>query len=219
MWEMKCDMAGAAAVCATMLAIAALKPGVAVTAYAPMAENMPSGTSYRPGDVVTMFGGKKVEVLNTDAEGRMILADAIARACEDGCDYLLETSTLTGGQVIALGKRIAGVMVPRTVRAGPGRRRLGRRTGVADAAAGGRARHGLGRRRHHPGQLRHGRAGHMLQGGVFLSEFVADGVAWAHIDIAGPVPLRRPVRLLGQGRHRRTDPDPDRARRDIAANG
>ena len=71
---------------------------------------MPSGTAYRPGDVVTMFNGKRVEVLNTDAEGRMVLGDAIARACEDGTDYLFETSTLTGGQVIALGKRVAGVM-------------------------------------------------------------------------------------------------------------
>ena len=71
---------------------------------------MPSGTAYRPGDVVTMYSGKQVEVLNTDAEGRMILGDAIARACEDGRDYLLETSTLTGGQVVALGKRVAGVM-------------------------------------------------------------------------------------------------------------
>ena len=67
-----------------MLAVAALKPSVAVTGYLPMAENMPSGTAYRPGDVVTMFNGKRVEVLNTDAEGRMVLGDAMARACEDG---------------------------------------------------------------------------------------------------------------------------------------
>src|SRR6185369_15835187 len=110
MWEMKSDMAGAAAVAATMLAVAALKPKVAVTAYLPMAENMASGSAYRPGDVVTMYNGKRVEVLNTDAEGRMILGDALARACEDEPDYVFETSTLTGGQVIALGKRIAGVM-------------------------------------------------------------------------------------------------------------
>src|SRR3982751_5485688 len=110
MWEMKSDMAGAAAVGATMLAIAALKPPVAVTGYLAMAENMPSGTAYRPGDVITMFNGKRVEVLNTDAEGRMVLGDAIARACADGADYVLEASTLTGGQVIALGKRIAGLM-------------------------------------------------------------------------------------------------------------
>ena len=85
-------MAGAAAVAAAMIALSVLKPKVAVTAYLPIAENMISGTAYRPGDVVTMYGGKRVEVLNTDAEGRMILADAIARAAEDEPDYLFETS-------------------------------------------------------------------------------------------------------------------------------
>ncbi|GAB2939907.1 leucyl aminopeptidase [Micromonospora polyrhachis] len=188
MWEMKSDMAGAAAVAATMLAIAELKPAVAVHAYLPMAENMVSGTAYRPGDVVTMFNGKRVEVLNTDAEGRMILGDAMARACADGCDYLIETSTLTGGQVVALGKRIAGVMgteelIERVRTAGdavgeptwpmplPEDVRKGMDSDVADIS-----------------QVNAGmdRAGHMLQGGVFLREFVAEGVSWAHIDIAGP---------------------------------
>src|SRR5690606_24004355 len=103
-------MSGAAAVAATLIALAALKPKLTVTAYLPMAENMPSGTAYRPGDVVRMYNGNQVEVLNTDAEGRVILADAIARACEDEPDYLIETSTLTGAQIVALGKRVAGVM-------------------------------------------------------------------------------------------------------------
>jgi leucyl aminopeptidase len=188
MWEMKSDMAGAAAIAATMLAVADRKPDVAVTAWLPMAENMPSGTSYRPGDVITMYSGKKVEVLNTDAEGRMILADAIARACEEEPDYLLETSTLTGGQVISLGKRVAGVMgtpelCERVRQAGavvgepawpmplPDDVRQGMESAVADIC-----------------QVNAGmeRVGTMLQGGVFLSEFVTPGVAWAHIDIAGP---------------------------------
>ena len=188
MWEMKSDMAGAAAVAAAMLAVAELKPAVPVTAYLPMAENMPSGSSYRPGDVVTMFNGKRVEVLNTDAEGRMILADAIARACADGCDYLFETSTLTGGQVIALGKRVAGVM---------GTPELCERVKAAGDAAGEPAwpmplpddvRKGMESNVADISQVNAGmdRAGHMLQGGVFLSEFVTDDVAWAHIDIAGP---------------------------------
>jgi len=188
MWEMKSDMAGAAAVAATMLAIAQLKPAVAVNAYLPIAENMPSGTAYRPGDVVTMFNGKRVEVLNTDAEGRMILGDAIARACADGCDYLLETSTLTGGQIVALGKRVAGVM---------GSEELMERVRAAGDAVGEPAwpmplpddvRKGMESDVADISQVNAGmdRAGHMLQGGVFLSEFVADGVAWAHIDIAGP---------------------------------
>ncbi|GIF71763.1 leucyl aminopeptidase [Asanoa siamensis] len=188
MWEMKSDMAGAAAVAATLLAIAELKPDVEVSGYLPMAENMPSATAYRPGDVVTMFNGKKVEVLNTDAEGRMILGDAIARACADGCDYLFETSTLTGGQVIALGKRVAGVM---------GTPELTERVRDAGEAVGEAAwpmplpddvRSGMDSEVADISQVNASmdRAGHMLQGGVFLREFVADGVPWAHIDIAGP---------------------------------
>ncbi|UQU63288.1 leucyl aminopeptidase [Couchioplanes caeruleus] len=188
MWEMKSDMAGAAAVGATMLAVAALKPAVAVTGYLAMAENMPSGTAYRPGDVITMFNGKRVEVLNTDAEGRMVLGDAIARACADGTDYVFETSTLTGGQVIALGKRIAGVMGdPETCE----------RVKVAGESVGEPAwpmplpddvRKGMESEIADISQVNASmdRAGHMLQGGVFLREFVEEGVPWAHIDIAGP---------------------------------
>jgi leucyl aminopeptidase len=188
MWEMKSDMAGAAAVAATMLAVAALRPAVAVTAYVPMAENMPSGTAYRPGDVVTMYGGKRVEVLNTDAEGRMVLADAISRALEDSPDYLFETSTLTGGQVIALGKRISGVM---------GTPELCERVRAAGERVGEPAwpmplpdevRKGMDSEVADISQVNAGmdRAGHMLQGGVFLNEFVPEELPWAHIDIAGP---------------------------------
>jgi leucyl aminopeptidase len=188
MWEMKSDMSGAAAVASVMIALAALKPKVQVTAYLPMAENMISGSSYRPGDVITMYGGKRVEVLNPDAEGRMILADAIVLATEDNPDYLFETSTLTGGQVISLGKRIAGVMgdpeLCERVRAAgdrvgepawpmplPDEIRKGMDSDVADIS-----------------QVNAGmdRAGHMLQGGTFLREFVTEGLPWAHIDIAGP---------------------------------
>jgi leucyl aminopeptidase len=188
MWEMKSDMSGAAAVAASMLAVAALKPKVTVTAYIPIAENMPSGSSYRPGDVVTMFDGSRVEVLNTDAEGRMILADAIARACAEGTDYLIETSTLTGGQVVALGKRVAGVM---------GTPELCERLRAAGDRVGEPAwpmplpddvRKGMESEVADISQVNSGmdRAGHMLQGGVFLSHFVTEGVFWAHLDIAGP---------------------------------
>jgi leucyl aminopeptidase len=188
MWEMKSDMSGAAAVASVVIALAALKPKVRVTAYIPMAENMISGSSYRPGDVITMYGGKRVEVLNPDAEGRMILADAIVRAQEDGPDYLLETSTLTGGQVIALGKRVAGVM---------GDDRLCERVRAAGDRVGEPAwpmplpdevRKGLDSDVADISQVNAGmdRAGHMLQGGAFLREFINDGRPWAHIDIAGP---------------------------------
>jgi len=188
MWEMKSDMSGAAAVAAATIAIAALAPKVAVTAYLPIAENMPSGTSYRPGDVVTMRDGSRVEVLNTDAEGRMILADGITRAVEDGADYLLETSTLTGGQIIALGKKVSGLMGDEDfcarvrdvgARVGepawpmplPDDVRKGMDSEVADLS---QVDSGMGR------------AGHMLQGGVFLSHFVPEDLPWAHLDIAGP---------------------------------
>jgi leucyl aminopeptidase len=188
MWEMKSDMAGAAAVATTLLAVAALKPPVAVSGYLAMAENMLSGTAYRPGDVITMFNGKRVEVLNTDAEGRMVLGDAIARACADGTDYLFETSTLTGGQVVALGKRIAGVM---------GSDEACERVKAAGAQVGEPAwpmplpedvRKGMDSDVADISQVNANmdRAGHMLQGGVFLREFVGEGVEWAHIDIAGP---------------------------------
>ena len=103
MHHMTSDMAGAASVIATMLLIADQQVPIDVIATVPMAENMPSATAQRPGDVLTQYGGTTVEVLNTDAEGRLILADAIVRACEDDPDYLIETSTLTGAQVVALG--------------------------------------------------------------------------------------------------------------------
>ena len=110
MHHMTSDMAGAAAVVATMVLAADQQLPIDVIATVPMAENMPSATAQRPGDVLTQYGGITVEVLNTDAEGRLILADAIVRACEDNPDYLIETSTLTGAQTVALGARIPGVM-------------------------------------------------------------------------------------------------------------
>jgi len=184
--HMTSDMSGAAAVIATTVLAATLELPVAVTATVPMAENMPSDTAYRPGDVLRMYGGRTVEVLNTDAEGRLILADAIVRAGEDSPDYLIETSTLTGAQMVALGMRTMGIMgedgfrdriaalarecgedgwampLPEHIRADLDSR-------VADLA-------------NVTGQ----RWGGMLVAGTFLREFVPDGLAWAHLDIAGP---------------------------------
>jgi Leucyl aminopeptidase len=108
--HMTSDMAGAAAVIATVVLAARLDLPVEVIATVPMAENMPSATAYRPGDVLSLYGGTTVEVLNTDAEGRLILADALVRACEDSPDYLVDTATLTGAQLVALGPRTPGVM-------------------------------------------------------------------------------------------------------------
>lgn len=109
MTTMKTDMAGAAAVVAAVRAIAELGLPVAVDGYAALAENMPSGTAMRPGDVLTIHGGTTVEITNTDAEGRLVLADAISLAAETEPDAIIEISTLTGACVVALGDRVAGV--------------------------------------------------------------------------------------------------------------
>ncbi|HVF03540.1 MAG TPA: leucyl aminopeptidase [Frankiaceae bacterium] len=183
---MKADMAGAASVIAAMTAIARLGLHVNVTGWVPMAENMPSGAAIRPGDVLTMYGGKRVEVLNTDAEGRLILADAIVRAAEEDPDLIVDAATLTGAQIVALGQRTAGVMsndddlrarvVAASERAGelmwpmplPAELRKSIDSDVADITNTG------------------DRYGGMLVGGMFLKEFVRDGLPWAHIDVAGP---------------------------------
>lgn len=186
MHQMTSDMGGAAAVVATVVLAARQKLAVDVVATVPMAENMPSSTAQRPGDVLTQYGGTTIEVLNTDAEGRLILADAIVRACEDNPDYLIETSTLTGAQLVALGARTPGVMgsdefrdrvaalsqqVGENAWAMPLPEELkdDLKSTVADLANVSGARN----------------AG-MLVAGVYLREFVADGVQWAHLDVAGP---------------------------------
>jgi leucyl aminopeptidase len=184
--HMTSDMSGAAAVIATVALAADLKLPVAVTATVPMVENMPSGTAYRPGDVLNMYGGKTVEVLNTDAEGRLILADAIVRAGEDSPDYLVETSTLTGAQLVALGTRTAGIMGSDEFR--------DRVAGHADVTGEGgwamplpeELRGDLDSRLADLANVTNHRWGGMLAAGIFLREFVPDGLPWAHIDIAGP---------------------------------
>ncbi len=183
---MKADMSGAAAVLGAMVAIATLEPGVNVTGWLPTAENMPSGTAIRPSDVLTMYGGKRVEVINTDAEGRLVLADAIVRACEDKPEILVDVATLTGSQMVALGTRTAGVMANDDEL----------RAAVVDAAErAGEAMWPMPL----PEELRKSidseiadisnmgdKYGGMLVAGLFLREFVAAGVKWAHLDIAGP---------------------------------
>lgn len=109
MHEMKGDMAGAAAVIASMQIIAALKPAINVTALVSTTENMPDGAAYRPGDIIRIMNGKTVEILNTDAEGRLVLADAISYAVKDGLSPIIDVATLTGAIVVALGNTISGV--------------------------------------------------------------------------------------------------------------
>jgi leucyl aminopeptidase len=184
---MKSDMGGAAAVLGSLQAIALLKPQVNVIGYLPLAENMPGGAAQRPSDVITIYGGKTVEVLNTDAEGRLVLADAIVRATEDDPDLIVDVATLTGAQLVALGTRTSGVManddalrdkiVDAAGRAGeetwpmplPDELRRGLDSAVADIA-----------------NISSERYAGMLVAGVFLKEFIPEGVHWAHLDIAGP---------------------------------
>jgi leucyl aminopeptidase len=187
METMKADMSGAAAVLAALQAIAALGPAVNVVGYMPLAENMPGGGAQRPSDVITIYGGKTVEVLNTDAEGRLVLADALARSAADAPSLLVDVATLTGAQTVALGNRTAGVMASddslaaqvadAARRAGeamwpmplPEDLRKGLESAVADIA-----------------NVAPDRSGGMLVAGLFLREFVPAGVQWAHLDIAGP---------------------------------
>jgi leucyl aminopeptidase len=186
MEEMTMDMAGAAAVIVTTVLAARLELPVEVIATVPMAENMPSATAYRPGDVLTMYGGTTVEVLNTDAEGRLILADALVRAAQDDPDYLIDTATLTGAQVVALGNRTPGIMGTPEFR--------DRVTAISqDVGENGWAmplpehlRSDLDSKLADIANVASHRWGGMLAAGVFLSEFVPDGVPWAHLDIAGP---------------------------------
>jgi leucyl aminopeptidase len=184
--EMTSDMSGAAAVVASVVLAAKLRYPLEVVATVPMAENMPSGDAYRPGDVLTMYGGKTVEVLNTDAEGRLILADAIVRACEDGPDYLIDTATLTGAQLIALGKRTSGVMGTEDFRDRVAE--IGRAVGEHSWAMPlpEELRSDLDSRLADMANITGHRFGGMLAAGLFLREFVAEGVSWAHIDVAGP---------------------------------
>ena len=186
METMKSDMAGAAAVLGALLALADIKAKVNVTGYLAMVENMPSGTAQRPSDVLTMYSGKTVEVMNTDAEGRLILADALALAVEDGHDTIIDVATLTGAQMIALGTRYAAAMGNDDAM----------RTAVVDAAnASGESMWPMPL----PVELRASfdstvadlkntgeRFGGMMAAGLFLKEFVAEDTKWVHLDIAGP---------------------------------
>jgi leucyl aminopeptidase len=183
---MKSDMGGAAAIIAATIAIARLGLDVNVTAWAPMAENMPSGTAQRPSDVLRMYGGKTVEVLNTDAEGRLVLADAIVAASEDKPDLIVDVATLTGAQLVALGARTSGIMsndddvraaiFDAATKAGeqmwpmplPDELRASMESTIADIKNIG------------------DRYGGMLTAGLFLRYFVPEGQRWAHLDIAGP---------------------------------
>ena len=184
MEHMKGDMAGGASVIAAMQIIAQLKPGINVTGMVAATENMPGGAAQRPGDVVTAMNGKTIEVINTDAEGRLVLADALCLARERGITRLVDIATLTGAMVTTLGKACTGVMgnddalIGDVIEAG---KQTGEkfwqlpmfdeykeliRSDVADMKNSG------------------GRQAGSISAAFLLKEFV-DGAAWAHLDIAG----------------------------------
>ena len=183
---MKCDMAGAASVFAAVVAAARLGLEVNVTGWLALAENMPSGSATRPGDVLRMYSGKTVEVLNTDAEGRLVLADALWAASQEKPDAIVDVATLTGAMVLALGNRTYGIMgnddafraalceaaeevgEPAWPMPLPEHLRKGMDSATADIANMGE------------------RMGGGLVAGLFLREFVGEGITWAHLDIAGP---------------------------------
>ncbi len=186
MMTMKCDMGGAAAVLGAMQAIAAVKPAARVVAYTPLTDNMLGGDATRPGDVLTIRNGKTVEVLNTDAEGRLVLADALSLASETEPDAIVDLATLTGACMVALGPRMAGLMgndddwiaQVRSAADNAGERvwplplpddyRKMLDSNVADLKNIGGPHAGA------------------LTAGLFLREFVGEGLRWAHLDIAGP---------------------------------
>jgi leucyl aminopeptidase len=186
METMKTDMGGGAAVIAAMSALRDLGVKTRVIGFVPFVENMPSGTAIRPGDVLRMRNGKTVEVLNTDAEGRLILADALSLAVEDKPDAIIDLATLTGACVVALGEGVAGLMGTNDswseqVRAAadtagesvwplplPEKYRKMLESEVADMK-----------------NISHGGYGGALTAGLFLKEFAGD-VPWVHLDIAGP---------------------------------
>ena len=187
METMKADMSGAAAVLGALQAIAALGPAVNVVGYMPLAENMPGGGAQRPSDVITIYGGKTVEVLNTDAEGRLVLADALARSGADAPRLLIDVATLTGAQTVALGNRTAGVMASDdslAVQVADSARRAGEAMWAMPLPED--LRKGLDSSVADIANVSGDRTGGMLVAGLFLREFVPAGVRWAHLDIAGP---------------------------------
>ncbi len=197
---MKMDMSGAAAVAGTMLAVARLKPQAKVVGVMPLVENMPSGTAIRPGDIIRSYAGKTIEIGNTDAEGRLILIDAMAWAVKQyEPDTMVDLATLTGACVVALGEKIAGV--------------FSKDQKLADAiVTAGETTHERCWQLPLPedykellkndfadlNNISNGRWGGAITAALFLSEFVGD-TSWAHIDIAGPAWSQKPTDYCGAG--------------------
>ena len=186
MLEMKFDMAGGAAVIEAIAAIAELDLPVRVLGVVGATENMPSGSAVKPGDIVTAVDGTTIEVNNTDAEGRLVLADCLSYALREGADRIVDIATLTGGIVVALGSVYAGLMSNdddwASARADVGAAHG--RAGLADAAAPRVRRDGQGPLRPDHERDRAPRGDSAITGAEFLHHFAGE-VPWAHLDIAG----------------------------------
>lgn len=199
METMKTDMAGGAAVLGAMSALGKLKPNLEVVGLVAAAENMPSGNAIKPGDVIRHYGGVTSEVLNTDAEGRLVLGDLIAYACEHDVDAVVDVATLTGAIMVALGSKATGLFSNDDALRGEleeAAQQAGERvwamplwaeyrsdldSEIADIKNSGP------------------RWGGAILAALFLKEHVADGVAWAHLDIAGPARAEGDYNEIKQG--------------------
>jgi leucyl aminopeptidase len=198
MEKMKYDMAGGAAMIGAMRAIAQLKPLIAVTAYIPCVENMPGSRAQRPGDIVTAMNGKTIEVINTDAEGRLILADALTYARQQGCTHLVDAATLTGAIVVALGHLNVGLFANND-------RMRDRVLGAAKSE--GERMWPMPLEEEYKEYLKSafadvanvgGRWGGAVTAAMFLKEFSED-TPWVHLDIAGTAWLDESKPYMAKG--------------------
>ena len=199
MLNMKDDMSGSACILGVMKAISKIKPDVEVHGIIASCENMPSGSSYKPGDILKAMNGKTIEVDNTDAEGRLTLADALCYACELDVEEVIDIATLTGACMVALGSIASGIMgnnndfVQKIIKTGEivGEKywelpmwqeyRDNMDSDVADMKNTGT------------------RYGGASAAGMFLKEFVSDNVKWAHLDVAGTAFLDKPQKEFSKG--------------------
>lgn len=198
MEDMKGDMAGGAAVLAAMSAIARLKLPINLYGIVPCTENMPSGAAIKPGDIVTAMNGKTIEIINTDAEGRLILADAVSYACKLGAISVIDLATLTGACVIALGEIVSGLITNNDQLAAQV---------IAAGQAVGEKMWLMPNDAEYKEQIKSdvadlkntgGRAAGMITAGLFIGEFVND-VPWVHIDIAGTSDTKKQKGYIAKG--------------------
>ncbi len=196
--QMKLDKTGGIAVLATMKAVAELGLGLNVYGIIPSAENLPSGTSYRPGDIITTFSGKTVEVQNTDAEGRMILCDGLSYAVKQKCDIIIDIATLTGACMVALGKYMAGLMGNDD--------KLIKKLQKASEDSGEKVWY-MPSGEEYANEMKSkiadlknigGKWGGACTAAAFLRQFVGD-VKWAHLDIAGMDIFSKPTEFSAEG--------------------